>query len=454
MVDASIAAACLYFLVLQREGYFPPQYGPLVAIVALVVPSTYHYARAYEQLRMGGIIVEAQLVFRGWVATLALLVTIAFATKTSDQYSRQVLAQWAVSTYAAQMLVRIALRLLLQGLRARGLNTRSAVIFGTPTLARSLAALLARNNWLGIRVLGYVPHPADDAGEGGGDGADAAASLAVLTQADATAVIAADRVDQVYIALPMDQALEIELIARRLMAMHVDVHWVLDLSAFPLLNHGVREIEGQPIVCLSDSPLGGGRWVGKWILDMVLASAFLLVAAPVMAAIAVAVKASSPGPVLFVQRRGGLDGREIVVWKFRTMRTHREEEGALTQARRGDPRVTRVGAFLRATSLDELPQLVNVLQGRMSIVGPRPHALEHDCFYRERIDSYLLRHRIKPGITGWAQVNGFRGETEALDKMELRVKYDLYYINNWSIWFDLKIIVLTLLHGVVQRNAF
>ena len=188
--------------------------------------------------------------------------------------------------------------------------------------------------------------------------------------------------------------------------------------------------------------------------DRILATLILVAISPLMLFIALGVKLSSPGPVLFKQKRHGWDGKPIKVYKFRTMRVHEEEEGKITQARRSDPRVTPFGAFLRRTSLDELPQFFNVLQGRMSIVGPRPHAVEHNEFYKEQVEAYMQRHRVKPGITGWAQINGWRGETDTLEKMRKRVEYDLYYIENWSLWFDLKIIFLTLFKGFVNKNAY
>jgi len=172
-----------------------------------------------------------------------------------------------------------------------------------------------------------------------------------------------------------------------------------------------------------------------------------------MMLIVLGVKLSSPGPVFFRQLRGGLHGERILVWKFRTMKPHDEPPGEVPQAVRGDERITSFGAFLRRTSLDELPQFINVLKGDMSIVGPRPHAVEHDEFYQRQIDAYLLRHHVKPGITGWAQVNGWRGETREIEKMEMRVKHDLYYVNNWSLWFDLRIIFMTVIMMLVGKNA-
>ena len=192
----------------------------------------------------------------------------------------------------------------------------------------------------------------------------------------------------------------------------------------------------------------------QWIEDKVLGALILLLISP-CSFIALAVKFSSPGPVLFRQKRHGWNGEEISILKFRSMFVHDEDARvSVTQATKGDPRITPLGKFLRSTSLDELPQFFNVLMGSMSIVGPRPHAVAHNFEYREHIPRYMLRHKVKPGITGWAQVNGFRGETDTMEKMELRVQADLYYIENWSLWLDIKIIILTVFKGFVGKNAY
>ncbi len=233
-----------------------------------------------------------------------------------------------------------------------------------------------------------------------------------------------------------------------------DIRFVPDIFGFSLMNHSMTEVAGIPVINLSASPMEGWNRVIKEIEDRLLALLILIAISPIMLAIAIGVKLSSPGPCLFRQLRHGWDGRSIEVWKFRTMTLHSEERGSVTQATRIDNRVTKFGAFLRRTSLDELPQFMNVLQGRMSIVGPRPHAIEHNEQYKEVIDKYMLRHKVKPGITGWAQINGHRGETDTVEKMEKRVEYDLYYIENWSLWFDLKIIFLTFFKGFVHKNAY
>jgi putative colanic acid biosynthesis UDP-glucose lipid carrier transferase len=231
------------------------------------------------------------------------------------------------------------------------------------------------------------------------------------------------------------------------------VYFAPDIFTFDLIQARVDEVAGIPVVAVCETPFYGLSGMLKRASDIVLAGIILLLILPLMAAIAVGVKMGSPGPVLFKQRRYGLDGEEIVVYKFRSM-TVSEDGAVVTQARKNDKRVTPFGAFLRKSSLDELPQFINVLQGRMSIVGPRPHAVAHNEQYRKRIKGYMLRHKVKPGITGWAQVNGLRGETETLDKMQARVAHDIDYLRNWSLMFDLMIIAKTVLVVFRDRNAY
>lgn len=227
-----------------------------------------------------------------------------------------------------------------------------------------------------------------------------------------------------------------------------------DLGNFRLINHGVSIQMGMPMLDLAHSPMGGMNLLAKEVEDRILAALILVLISPLMALIAIAIKLDSPGPVFFKQRRHGWHGREIKIYKFRSMNVHQEHGNLVTQATKGDSRVTRLGAFLRSSSLDELPQFINVLQGKMSVVGPRPHAVAHNHHYKELIHRYMLRHKVKPGITGWAQVNGHRGETDTLDKMQARVEHDLFYIENWSVWLDIKIVFLTVFKGFRHKNAY
>jgi putative colanic acid biosynthesis UDP-glucose lipid carrier transferase len=259
-------------------------------------------------------------------------------------------------------------------------------------------------------------------------------------------------VDRVYIAMPVERSAEVADLQRELLERNVDIIWAPDIFALNLLNPCVREIAGVPLISLSESPLSsGGRAFLKSVMDVFIASAVLLVAAPLMLAVAIAIKATSRGPVFFRQQRHGWDGSVFEVWKFRSMYLHDDER--VNQATRDDPRITPVGRFIRRTSIDELPQLFNVLNGTMSLVGPRPHAIAHNLEYGAQITAYMARHRVKPGITGWAQIHGYRGETDTLEKMHQRVRLDLEYINNWSLRLDLWILIRTPF-ALLSENAY
>jgi putative colanic acid biosysnthesis UDP-glucose lipid carrier transferase len=261
-------------------------------------------------------------------------------------------------------------------------------------------------------------------------------------------------IDQVWLALPLSEEKKIRAIYDHLRQTTVDVRLVPEVAGLRLMQRSVTDVAGLAVVDLSYSPMNGGsEWV-KLIEDQVLAAVILVLISPLLLGIALAIKLTSPGPVLFKQRRHGLGGGDIEVYKFRSMVNRPNADGEAVQAQANDPRITPLGAFLRRTSLDELPQFINVLQGRMSIVGPRPHPVWLNEQHMHRIDAYAQRHKVKPGITGWAQVNGYRGETDTLEKMQKRVEYDLYYIENWSVWLDLKIVLLTVFKGFVNRNAY
>ena len=270
---------------------------------------------------------------------------------------------------------------------------------------------------------------------------------------DLLALAKADKVDEIYIALPMVAQQRIRQFLNEFSDTTVDVFLVPDLFSYSSHISQLRMFGNIQTISIFTSPFDGDGALLKRIEDIILGTFFTLLSSPAMLLIAIGIKLTSPGPVLFKQNRYGLNGKQIQVWKFRTMRVM-ENNAVVKQATRGDPRVTRFGAFLRRTSLDELPQFINVLQGRMSIVGPRPHAVAHNEEYRVLVDNYMIRHKVKPGITGLAQISGFRGETDTLDKMEKRIHYDLEYIQSWSLFLDLKIIFLTFFRGFVGKNAF
>ncbi len=265
--------------------------------------------------------------------------------------------------------------------------------------------------------------------------------------------VASEHINEVWVAVPWDDRHLLESALQVLNESVVDVNVIPDLYQYRLLNQGIVEWGGLPVINLSGTPMTGTELRLKAVFDRVGSFVILLLISPLFLILAVLIKLSSPGPVLFHQKRHGVGGDAIDILKFRTMKLHTEPEGQVIQASRDDDRITKVGQFLRRSSLDELPQLINVLRGEMSLVGPRPHAVEHNESFKSRIPKYMLRHKVKPGITGWAQVNGYRGITDTEEKMALRIEHDLWYIQNWSLWLDIKILLQTPL-AMIHRNAF
>lgn len=261
-------------------------------------------------------------------------------------------------------------------------------------------------------------------------------------------------VDEVWLCMSLDMGKSIRSILHVLRHSTLEVRFIPNYSDMNLLHYSIGEVVGRTSLDLSVTPIKGTAWLAKRLEDIIIGSIICVLIAPVCLIIFLAIKITSPGPALFKQYRMGDNGQEFNVYKFRSMKVHQEQGNQVTQATKGDSRLTPIGAFLRRTSLDELPQFLNVLQGNMSIVGPRPHALAHNEQYKELVNLYMKRHKVKPGITGWAQINGFRGETDTLDKMEHRVKHDLWYINNWSLSLDLRIIIETVFKGFIDKNAY
>jgi putative colanic acid biosynthesis UDP-glucose lipid carrier transferase len=330
--------------------------------------------------------------------------------------------------------------LLLEGGRRR------AIIVGAGHLGSELRGRFANDRALGVDVIGFF----DDRDSARTEIIDPEKLFGKL--AEIPEYVNRNGIDLVYITLPMASQPRTLALLDALRDTTASVYIVPDIFVSDLIQARVDHIHGMPVVALTESPTLGVSGIGKRISDVVIASLILLMIWPLLLILAVGVKLSSPGPIIFKQRRYGLDGHEILVYKFRSMRVC-EDGGTIRQAGREDPRITPFGAFIRRTSLDELPQFINVLQGRMSVVGPRPHAVAHNEQYRKLIKGYMLRHKVKPGITGWAQVNGLRGETETLDKMRARIQYDIDYMRNWSLGFDLMIIGKTLVVVWRDQNA-
>lgn len=384
-----------------------------------------------------------------WTAVVLALLFLAYSTKTSEQYSRRLFLSWFVLTPFFLVIWRGWLQILVGALRSRGFNTRSAAIVGARELGAYLASNIVDAPWMGLRAVGFY----DDRRPTGSrplvhEPVEVVGNLDTLVRHAREG-----RIDIVYITLPMSAEKRIQELIARLSDTTASVYLVPDVFIFDLLHASWGTVGDLPALSISETPFYGVDGIIKRLEDVLLAVGILVVVAIPLVVIAIGVKLSSPGPVLFRQHRYGLRGNKIEVWKFRTM-TVCENGQDVVQASRDDARVTRFGAFLRRTSLDELPQLFNVLQGNMSLVGPRPHAVVHNEQYRRLIGRYMLRHKVKPGITGLAQVNGWRGETDSLDKMQKRVEYDLAYIHNWSLWLDLKILFLTAFRAFNDKNAY
>jgi putative colanic acid biosynthesis UDP-glucose lipid carrier transferase len=370
----------------------------------------------------------------GWAMTLSALAVVAFLCKANELFSRQIILVWAVCGYIGQALLYVPLHAFSRYYQRSLQIERRTLIVGTGELAQGLANKLSSIEHfplVGLVSTHSTPQPAPGL------------PPIVGPQEQLLDLIKHHDIRRLYITLALSEAAQIEAMYVDLLDANVDVVWVPDLNSLTLLNHSVSDVDGLPAIHLNESPLTSKPTaaLSKSLLDKTVALMAIIVLSPLLLAIGLAVKLTSPGPVFFKQDRHGWNGKVIQVWKFRSMRVHDDHE--VKQAQRNDSRITPVGRFIRRTSLDELPQLFNVLQGHMALVGPRPHAVAHNNYYSGKILAYMARHRIKPGITGLAQINGCRGETDTIDKMQKRVEIDLKYINNWSLWLDIKILLKT-----------
>ncbi|HEY8252032.1 MAG TPA: undecaprenyl-phosphate glucose phosphotransferase [Burkholderiales bacterium] len=417
--------------------------GACLILALLVFAMTFPGGLVRDSEKAGDLMLE---ITTGWVAVLGLLGLLGWATRTLEAFDQEVIFAWALATPAVLFAAHRLLPLVMPRVLATQGLQKVAVIAGANDLGRRLAERL-RDPMLGTRVAGYF----DDRGAGRLQNLPAAQNLGDLSRLADFA--RAQRIDVIYIALPMASQPRILRLLEDLRDTTASIYFVPDIFVSDLIQARVDSIGGLPVVAVCESPFYGFNGVVKRVSDIALASLILLLIAPLLLAIAVGVKLSSSGPILFKQRRYGLDGRKIVVYKFRSM-TVAEDGDLVRQATRNDSRITRFGAFLRRTSLDELPQFINVLQGRMSVVGPRPHAVAHNEMYRKLIRGYMIRHKVRPGVTGLAQVNGFRGETETVEKMKGRIDMDLTYLRNWSLLLDLQIILRTVVVVLGRQNAY
>jgi len=386
-------------------------------------------------------------ILMGWMTLAGLLMLFGFASGYLAYFDTNELMTWLWVAPLSQVSAHLLLRTTAPTIRQLQGGVKRAVIAGMNEQGAELARRLRDDMYSSVRVVGFFDDRSRDRLVHA-DGLSLVGKLAELPQ-----FVKNNHIDVIYLSLPMVSHTRIVTLLDELRDTTGSIYFVPDIFVTDLIQGRMDSVGGLPVVGVCETPFSGMNGVVKRGSDIVLSILILLLTAPLMIAIAIAVKLSSPGPAFFRQRRYGLDGSEIVVYKFRTMRVM-EDGGTIQQVSKDDPRVTQLGSFLRRTSLDEIPQFVNVLQGRMSIVGPRPHAVAHNEVYRKLIKGYMQRHKVKPGITGWAQVNGLRGETEALEKMKARIEYDLDYLRNWSLRLDLYIIAKTVWVVLRGDNAY
>jgi len=437
-IDPLVAIGALGAAVAWYGGRFD---GACLILALIVFALTFPGSLARESQKAGELMLD---IVTGWTAIVALLVLLGWASRTLDAFDPRVLVLWALGTPLALFAAHQALPRLLPRILAAQALQKTAVIAGANDLGRGLALRLRENGMHGQRFVGFF----DDRAPARINETNVLGSIGALAD-----YVRSHNIDIIYIALPMASQPRIIKLLEELRDTTASIYFVPDIFVFDLIQARVDQIGDLPVVAVCETPFYGFNGIMKRLSDIAIASVALTLLAPLMIGIAVGVKLSSPGPILFKQRRYGVDGRKIVVYKFRSM-TVAEDGDVVRQATKNDSRVTPFGAFLRKSSLDELPQFINVLQGRMSVVGPRPHAVAHNELYRKLIRGYMIRHKVRPGITGLAQVHGYRGETETVEKMKARIEYDLMYLRNWSLLLDLQIILKTVVVVLRKQNAY
>ncbi|MEM6688470.1 MAG: undecaprenyl-phosphate glucose phosphotransferase [Planctomycetota bacterium] len=466
VLDAAAIMASLAMVKWIAIGFFDQAaiLMGMVAVLTFVLMS--HVTGLHRRAIMSSPDREFGGIVVAWIATVSVLGLLAFGTRYGIVFSRAIVVTWIVVCPAIIGLQRMCLRIVQAAFARRGFGVRRVAIAGRNELGIRTAKNIVDTPSLAMKMTGFYDdreslrqlNEIEESTNGLKPQDDETILLdqeSELTGGfdDLVSKARCGEVDLVMITLPMRAEARIKWLLDQLSDTTASVYIVPDFFVFELLHSQWTSLGDLPAVSVFENPLFGVDGVVKRIVDIALATAGLVAAAPVMLAVAIAVKVTSRGPVFFRQKRYGLDGREILVWKFRSMKTC-DNGPQIRQASKEDPRVTRVGSLLRRTSLDELPQLFNVINGTMSLVGPRPHASAHNEQYRGLIRGYMLRHKVKPGITGLAQVNGCRGETETLDKMEARIEWDHRYIRSWSLWMDIKILFQTVFVVLRRDNAY
>jgi putative colanic acid biosynthesis UDP-glucose lipid carrier transferase len=446
LMPTIVAIASLYATITLFGRRFDPSSTAVVIAAVLCLILVQPPREVTSQLTSERVSAVVDVVFR-WLLLLVVLLAVGYVTKTLEAMPRRIFLTWAVVTPVFLSVVTLVMQEMMRRFLMSVFDNRSAVIAGYNNSSLELARRLQDNPAMRLEVSGFFDDRSADR-----LGMEAGTRL-VGNLGDVAAYVKENGTDVIFIALPIRHVKRVMNLLDDLRDTTASIYYVPDIFVFDLIQARSGEIQGIPVVAMCETPFYGYRGVTKRLTDIAISIIVLLLLLPLLVLIAVMVKLSSPGPIIFKQRRYGLDGAEIAVYKFRTMRV--TEDGAqIKQATRSDSRITPIGGLLRRSSMDELPQLINVLQGRMSLVGPRPHAVAHNEEYRKLIKGYMVRHKVLPGITGLAQVNGCRGETTQLQEMEARVNYDLDYLRRWSPMLDLKIILLTIVKVFRDEKAY
>ncbi len=441
-----VAVAAFYATIISSGSTFEPASSAVVIVTVLCLVLVQPPGDVNTQMTSPRMSVVLDVTFR-WLLLLTILLAIGYVTKSLQSFPRRLFLVWAAATPVALVGATLAMQEAIRYFLRSAFDIRSVIVVGYNNSSLQLARRLRSNPGNLLDVVGFF----DDRNSERLALAPDARLLGTLS--DLGDYVRENRTAVIFVALPIRHVQRVMNLLDDLRDTTASVYYVPDVFVFDLIQARSGEVHGIPVVAMCETPFYGYRGVTKRLIDIALSLVMLVLLVPVLALISVMVKVSSPGPVIFRQRRYGLDGVEISVYKFRTMRVT-EDGTAIRQASRSDPRITPVGRLLRRTSLDELPQLINVLQGRMSLVGPRPHAVAHNEEYRKLIKGYMVRHKVLPGITGLAQINGCRGETAELKDMEARVNFDLDYLRHWSTMLDFKIIFLTIFKVFRDDNAY
>lgn len=447
IAPALVAVGMFYAVAAYYDLRFKSHYVMLTVLLFILGPIILQPPKISSlQIRQHVWDVSIRIVFR-WLILLAVLLAIGYVTQFSEDFSRRVVLTWAVVTPLPLVIVLLALDTAMRRLMFSSSNVRSAVVAGYNEVSEALAGRLKQHPEMCISVVGFF----DDRSSERLGVEEEARMLGRLS--DLAEFVNTHKTDVIFIALPMRHVQRVLDLLDELRDTTASIYYVPDIFVFDLIQSRTGDILGMPVVAMCETPFSGYRGVVKRLMDLSLSLVGLIVLMPLLLVVAILVKLSSPGPVIFKQRRYGLDGHEIHIYKFRTM-TVTEDGNTIRQATRDDKRITAIGRLLRRYSIDELPQLMNVVLGNMSLVGPRPHAVAHNEEYRKVIKGYMIRHKVLPGITGLAQINGCRGETARLEDMRKRIEFDLDYLRRWSPGLDLKILLKTVFQLSSDGKAY